>query len=170
MKSFGLDDWLRQNVWEASAGRVLFAASLGAVLAFLIGNAAEWTLDMLMTTAGLPSRLGEIKAEQATRSWISPLLIAPVLENAICWFWLRMLLPAERWGWWRGALVVSLIAGLFHVAVYQEPRYIVISINFFVICCLILNVKDRTVGFWASVVTHGIGNLLALTSLRILGL
>lgn len=164
-----MDDCLRRNVWAAGRWRLLVIALVGAMLCFVLQNIAELALDLLATKLGFPGRLDGIKAEQAGRLWVSPLLVAPVLENAICWVWLRVLLPADRWAWWLGPLLVAIIAALFHVALYREIRYFSVAINFFAICCFILNVQDRPAGFWASVLLHGFGNLLVLLSLRTLG-
>lgn len=166
----GLDtgDWLRRNVWEAGPRRMLLVVVASAVLFYLLQNLAELALGPLARGLGLADRLEVIKAAQATR-WVSPLLVAPILENAICWIWLRVLLPADRWAWWVGPLVVAIIAALFHAALYRELVYLSVVVNFFAICCLILNVRNRVLGFWASVLLHAMGNLLVLLGQHLFG-
>jgi hypothetical protein len=58
--------------------------------------------------------------------------------------------------------MVSLIAGAFHSLAYLDPRYMAIFVNFFAICCLIANVRNRVVGFLASVMLHSAGNFLVM--------
>ena len=166
--SHGLDGWLRRNLWEANAWRLLLMVVVLALLCVLLQNILEWALDLVTMQFGLPGRIEAIKAAERERL-VSPLLVAPVVENAMCWVWLRVLLPAERWAWWKGPLVVAMIAAGFHVLLYRELSYFSVVVDFFAICGLILNVEDRIAGFWASVLLHGAMNLLVLLMLLTFG-
>jgi hypothetical protein len=141
---------------------VLLVALILVFVCFTLENACEVAFDWMMTAVGMPSRLDAIKADQATRSWIPLLVVSPIVENFICLIWLRLVFSGAKWKWWKGPLMVSLIAGAFHSLAYLEPRYMAISVNFFAICCLIANVNDRLIGFLASVFIHSAGNFAVM--------
>jgi hypothetical protein len=163
----GLDNFLEGKLWSSGNARLFLSCIPLAFVFFLLQNAAEVILDWLATWLGLPSRLDEIKQVQAGMSWLSPLVLAPVLESLLCLLWIRLLSP--RWGrsWWLVPLIVALVAGAFHVLAYMEPRYASIAVNFFVICCLIHNVRNRVAGFWASVFIHALMNAMVMLQLRL---
>ncbi|WP_155617071.1 hypothetical protein [Xanthomonas translucens] len=160
------DRWLNRNIWDAGASQVFLAALVLAVSCFALENLCEASLDWILTFIGVPSRLDFIKEDQAIRPWISPLLISPMLENFICFVWLHFVFYDKKWHWWKGPLLVSLIAGVFHSLFNWEMRYMAICVVFFAICCLLANVHDRIVGFLASVLLHSAFNLVAMAFSR----
>jgi hypothetical protein len=162
-----LENLLERNLWNSGSVRLFLSCVPLAFAFFLLQNAAEVILDWLATGIGLPGRLDGIKQVQARMSWLSPLLLAPVLESLLCLLWIRLLSP--RWGtsWWLVPLIVALVAGAFHVLAYMEVRYASITVNFFAICCLIQNVRNRVAGFWASVFIHALMNAMVMAQLRL---
>lgn len=166
MENGRMQTWLHRQVWDAPAWRV-FAIALALVpVCFAADIVFGLLVDVLFSAMHVPSKLPAIHAEQADIArcgWalFSMLLLAPILENGLCLFWLRTIFPIERWGWWKSALWTSAIAAGFHMLVYWEPRYIAILPGFFVMCCLMANVHRRPLGFWASVLLHSALNLSA---------
>lgn len=165
MREGRLQAWLCRQVWDASAWRVFAIALALAPVCFVVENLCERLADTSMSAMGWASRLEAIKDEgmaSAGHWWglISPLLLAPVLENGLCLFWLRTVFPVERWGWWKGSLCTAAIAAGFHMLAYLEPRYIAVLPGFFAMCCLMANVRRRPLGYWASVLLHSSSNLL----------
>ncbi|HYG08278.1 MAG TPA: CPBP family glutamic-type intramembrane protease [Stenotrophomonas sp.] len=158
--------WIDREMWGGSALRVSLLGVSLAPVSFALENCLEFVLDRLLTAMGFASRLDALKGAQAVGSWISPVLLAPILENLVCLMVLRAFFQEQR-SWWKGPLAVALMAGLFHSLVYWEPRYLAVGANFFIICSLIANVRNRTAGFWASVIVHSLGNALVLLSLRL---
>ena len=49
----------------------------------------------------------------------------------------------------------------------MEVRYASIAVNFFAICGLIHNVRNRVAGFWASVFIHALMNAMVMAQLRL---
>lgn len=140
-------------------------------ICFLGENACEWLADVVSSAAGWPATLSAIQSRQLAQSshWsglISPLLVAPVVENLLCLGWLLNVFDRLA-GWWRGPACVALIAAGFHVLAYLEPRYIAVVVPFFAMCCLMANVRDRRVGYWASVLLHAAGNALVFGSMHL---
>jgi len=165
-----LQAWLRRQVWDASAWRVFAIALALAPVCFVVDIGCGVLADAFFSAMHMPNTLVAVHAEQASVAgdalkWISPLLLAPVLENGLCLFWLRTVFPIERWGWWKGSLGTAAIAAGCHMLGYLEPRYIAILPGFFVMCCLMANVRQRTIGYWAAVLLHAAHNALALVVL-----
>lgn len=165
MEEGWLQAWLRRQVRDAPAGRVFAIALALAPACFVVENLCEWLADVTLSAVGWAGRLEAIKGEgmaSAGHGWglVSPLLLAPVLENGLCLFWLRTVFPVERWGGWKGPLCTAAIAAGFHMLGYREPRYIAVLPGFFAMCWLMANVHRRPLGYWASVLLHAAGNLL----------
>jgi len=144
---------------------MLLATGLG-LGSFLVATPLEHLCDWAATALGIPSRLDRIIAAQATRHWFSPLVLAPLVENAFCLLWLRAGCIRRLRPWWAPPLAVAVIAALFHVAGYGEPRYITTAATFFPLCWLIAHVRPRATGYWASVLAHAQFNALSMIQLR----
>lgn len=158
---------LDRHLWSAGATRLFVACVPIAVLAFLLQNLLEMAVDAAASRLGVPSRLEDIKNFQSAASWLSPLVLAPILENTLCLLWLRVM-PARFAGRpWLTPAIVAAIAALFHVVAYMEIRYATIFVNFFAICSVMSNARNRTAGFWASVWLHALMNLLVLAQFRL---
>ena len=50
----------------------------------------------------------------------------------------------------------------FHMLGFLEPRFIAVIPGFFVMCCLMANMRRHPLGYWASVLLHAAHNALAL--------
>ena len=167
MEEGRLQAWLRRQVWDAPAWQVFAIALALAPACFLVDIGCGLLADAYFSAMHMPNTLPVVHAEQAAVAgagwkWISPLLLAPVLENGLCLFWLRKVFPVERWGWWKGSLCTAAIAAGFHMLAYLEPRYIAVLPGFFAMCCLMANVRRHPLGYWASVLLHAAHNALAL--------
>lgn len=154
-------------VRELGPKNMFFVTTGLALICFISQNILEAMVDFLASFVGFPSRLGYIKGVQSVGSWISPLLIAPIFENLLCLLWLNSLFSNGKWLWWKGPLVVAVIAAFFHVLLYFEIRYISIVVDFFVICALIANARRRAIGFLASALLHSEINFLVLIHLKL---
>lgn len=156
--------WLRLQVWEAPGWKVFLVALALAPLCIVGENLVIWPVELVCSVLGWKDRLPAVQAEQAELAshWfgvVSLLALAPVVENLMCLFWLRKVFHAST-SWWRGPAWAALVAAGFHVLTYSEPRYVVVGVPFFGMCCLMGNVRDSRVGYWASVLLHAAGNAL----------
>ena len=165
-----LQAFLERTLWDAGWVRLFLACVPLALATFLVEDVVESALDVVFSSLGFPGHMDEIKLRQSTNSWVGPLLVAPVLENLLCLFWVRIFAHKLGRTWWLVPLLVALIATAFHVAIYMEPRYAAVFIAFFAMCCLIHNVRNVAAGFWASVFLHFLGNFLVLLQWQILGI
>jgi membrane protease YdiL (CAAX protease family) len=156
----------RGLVTRTPLSRAMLLATVLAMATFLVDTPLEYLCDWIFTELGIPSRLDQIIAEQTTRIWISPLVLAPLVENAFCLLWLRAEFIRRLRPWWAPPLAVSFIAALFHVIGYWEPRYIIVTVTFFPMCWLIAYIRPTATGYWASVLMHALFNLLTMLQLR----
>ena len=161
-----VEGFLQRNFFEAALPRLLAACIPLSILVFLLQNAAESILAWLATELSLPSRLVQVQASQAVTPWLSPLLLAPLIENLICLAWIRLLAGPLGNGRWIVPSVVAGIATAFHTIISREVVYLSIFINFFVFCALMHNTKNKVHGYLASVMVHALTNLLVLLQLR----
>lgn len=166
-KIMGVETLFLYCVREVGPKNIFFVTTGLALICFISQNILEAMVDFLASLVGFPSRLGYIKGVQSVGSWISPLLIAPIFENLLCLLWLNSLFSSGKWMWWKGPLVVAVVAAFFHVLLYFEIRYISIVVDFFVICALIVNARRRAIGFWASALLHSEINFLVLIQLKL---
>ena len=161
----GLDGFLARNFFTASTSRLLASCIPLSLGVFLAQNVLEILIGWA-TGPWVPSRLQQIQLSQAGSSWVSPLLLAPLIENTCCLVLTRALSPASGGGRWRVPIIVAAIAAVFHVVAYREIVYASIFVNFLAFCVLIHNVEGGRRGFWASVLVHSLTNLLVLLQLR----
>ncbi|WP_028920650.1 hypothetical protein [Pseudoxanthomonas suwonensis] len=162
--------FLERTLWGAGWVRLFLACIPLALATFLVEDVVEAALDAVFSSPGFPGHMDEIKVRQSANSWVGPLLVAPVLENLLCLFWVRVFAHKLGRSWWLVPCIVALIAAAFHVALYMEPRYASVFVDFFLMCCLIHNAKNRAVGFWASVFLHFLVNFIVLMQWRIFGI
>lgn len=160
---------LNRNLWSAGALRLSAIVFPMAIALFLLQNAIEMSMDWIATAIGIPSRLDKIKEAQSGFVWVSPLIVAPVLENTLCLLGIKLFTTPRNAGSWKIPALVAFIAVLVHALIYMEIRYFSIYVNFFVICCLIQNVENKAAGFWASVLLHALINFMVMMQLRSMG-
>jgi hypothetical protein len=162
----GLDAFLERHLWTAGWWKLFAVCIPLAFVVLLAQDALKFGIDLVLSSLGFPGRMAEVTEFQANMSWVSPLLIAPVLENLFCLFWVIVLGHKLGRTWWLVPAIVASIASAFHVVGYLELRYASIFANFFAMCCLIHNVRNRVAGFWASVFLHFLTNFLVLLQFR----
>jgi hypothetical protein len=164
-----LGSYVERYLCEAKWWELFLACIPLAVLSVALQNVLEWIIDTVLDSFGFYGRLDEIMAYHAEMSWVGPLLVAPVFENLLCLFWVVVFSHKLGRTWWLVPCIVGGIAAAFHALIYMEPRYASVFADFFLMCCLIHNAKNRAVGFWASVFLHFLVNFIVLMQWRIFG-
>lgn len=88
--------------------------------------------------------------------FFSALVLAPVLENALCYWVLRRL---SSWGRWKSVSLVATVAAILHAFIFLDVRYFSVFPSFFAISLLITMGKG---GYLASVLHHSLLNAMFL--------
>ncbi|MBO9715936.1 MAG: hypothetical protein J7507_03805 [Pseudoxanthomonas sp.] len=162
-----IPDFLERNFFRAGYLRLLVACIPLSMLVFLLQNFLEQAITLLAGLSGIPTDVRQIQDFQSKASWVSPLLVAPLVENFFCLLWIRGLSPSLGRSRWLVPVIVAAIAAAFHMVAYMEIVYASIFVNFLAFCVLIHNVANRFRGFLASVFVHFLTNLFVLVQLRL---
>lgn len=85
---------------------------------------------------------------------VSALVLAPIVENLLCLLWATWFGKWQAGRWWMKPACIAAIAAGFHAIIFWDIRPFAVFPGFFVISCFILYVKDRVLGYWASVLHH----------------
>lgn len=160
---------LRNNLLDelwAMPTRKLFAVAVLLVPVSMVATAAmTYLIDFAFNLDGLPPNASAELARTGitTIHVVSALFLAPVIENALCSLWSVWL---DEWGsnhWWKKPVVIAAIAAFFHVLLLWDLRPFGVFPGFFVMSALIVNVKNRKAGYWASVLHHAGNNFIGLS-------
>lgn len=146
-----------ERFFSAPTSALLTFAALLAPLSVACTYLLSVCMDWIFEPGSMPpNSVAEASANglEAARV-ISALIIAPMVENFLCLLWATWL-PAwnSQNHWWRKPLFIAAIASAFHALIFFDIRPIAVFPGFFVIAMYIVNVKDRNVGYWASVFHH----------------
>lgn len=94
---------------------------------------------------------------------LSALLLAPVVENTICYFWYVFLGAWKERYWWSKPALIAGIAAFFHAALLSDLRPLAVFPGFFIMAAFIVHSTNKKLGYAASVVHHFFINLISLS-------
>lgn len=118
------------------------ALAMGIEFAFGLNSIAPNSVGELLGTG-----IGSIEL-------LFALLFAPLIENSFCLLWVVWLEGWKAKSWWAKPTCIAALAAGFHVLALGDVRSFSVFPGFFVMTALIANARDRSVGFWASVLHH----------------
>ncbi len=153
------------RLWGARWSSALLVAVVLAPVSVFATVLLASAIEVLIGGDGIaPNSVQEVIDQGLTPLRVmSALIVAPLLENLFCLIWDRLLPKWEMRAWWARPLLIAMIAASFHALIFQDFRPFAVLPGFFVICVLVVNVRDRVVGYWASVVHHFVINSINLT-------
>lgn len=130
----------------------LLSVPISVTAAASLAMAIEYTFDLDSVAA---NSIGEfLRRGMGAIKLLSALLFAPLIENSLCLLWVVWLEGWKAKSWWAKPACIAAIAACFHILALGDLRSFSVFPGFFVMTTLIVNTKDRSVGFWASVLHH----------------
>ncbi|MFT4255880.1 MAG: hypothetical protein QM599_02785 [Pseudoxanthomonas sp.] len=153
-----------KNLWVSSCPNLLMVAALLAPISIIASALFSFTVESLMP-AGY-TQAGSIRAIVEENKFgvglvVSCLLIAPVIENAICLLLVKGVMRWKSKRFWVKPLLVALTMGVIHSSIHSgvvDIRPFGVAIPFFIISSFIVNAEDKWCGYWSSVLHHSLYN------------
>lgn len=94
---------------------------------------------------------------------LSALLLAPLIENAICYFGYIYLGAWNERHWWKKPLLIAVLVAILHAVLLLDVRPLAVFPGFFIIAAFIAHSKNKKIGYAASVAHHFLVNLINLS-------
>ncbi len=153
------------GLWESSPRRIFSLSAILSPVSVLATIALSVLITQFFSFSGTaPNSVGDVIETGLTGARVfSALFAAPLIENFVC---LVLASSLGKWtpgNWWIKPLLISMMAAIFHCLVLFDFRPFAVLPGFFVMCSLIVNVKNRKIGFWSSVLHHFLINSINLS-------